>query len=83
MDNFNETIRDAVLPLKEKQYSDIIQAGQGYQIIYVEDILETGGKTLDQAKEEIQDILYREQVEQKFTDWIASLKENAHVKIML
>lgn len=83
MDNFNEAIRDAVLPLKEKQYSDIIQAGQGYQIIYVEDILETGGKTLDQAKDEIQDILYREQVEQKFADWIASLKENAHVKIML
>ncbi len=83
MDNFNETIRDAVLPLKEKQYSDIIQAGQGYQIIYVEEILETGGKTLDQAKDEIQDILYREQVEQKFADWIASLKENAHVKILL
>ncbi len=83
MDNFNEAIRDAVLPLKEKQYSDIIRAGQGYQIIYVEDILETGGKTLDQAKDEIQDILYGEQVEQKFADWIASLKENAHVKILL
>ena len=81
--NFNETIRDAVLPLKEKEYSDIIQAGQGYQIIYVEDIQETGGKTLDQAKDEIQDILYKEQVEQKFADWIASLKENAHVKILL
>jgi len=81
--NFNETIRDAVLPLKEKEYSDIIQAGRGYQIIYVEDIQETGGKTLDQAKDEIQDILYKEQVEQKFADWIASLKENAHVKILL
>ena len=83
MDNFNEATRDAVLPLKEKQYSDIIEAGQGYQIIYVEDILETGGKSLDQAKDEIQDILYKEQVAQKFADWIASLKENAHVKIML
>lgn len=81
--NFNETIRDAVLPLKEKEYSDIIQAGRGYQIIYVEDIQKTGGKTLDQAKDEIQDILYKEQVEQKFADWIASLKENAHVKILL
>ncbi|MCA1793198.1 MAG: SurA N-terminal domain-containing protein [Desulfobacteraceae bacterium] len=83
VDNFSEIIRDAVLPLEKKEFSRVIQTGSRYQVIYVEDILASGGKTLEQAADEIQDILYREQVEQKFADWIASLKKNAHIKIML
>ena len=83
IDNFNDAIREAVLPLKKGEYSRVIQAGQGYQIIYVEDILISGGKTLEEAKDEIQDILYQKQGEEKFARWIDSLKKNAHVKIML
>ncbi|MFN2358086.1 MAG: SurA N-terminal domain-containing protein [Desulfotignum sp.] len=83
VDNFSEIIRDAVLPLEKKEFSRVIQTGSRYQVIYVEDILASGGKTLEQAADEIQDILYREQVERKFADWIASLKKNAHIKIML
>lgn len=83
IDNVSDAIRDAVLPLKKNQYSQVIQTGRAYQILYVEDMLETGGKTLDQAKDEIQDILYRKQAESKFDQWIESLKKNAHVKIML
>lgn len=83
IDNFNDAIREAVLPLEKGEYSRVIRAGQGYQIIYVEDILVSGGKTLEEAKDEIQDILYRKQGEEKFAQWIDSLKKNAHVKIML
>jgi len=83
IDNFNDAIKEAVLPLEKGEYSRVIRAGQGYQIIYVEDILVSGGKTLEEAKDEIQDILYRKQGEEKFARWIDSLKKNAHVKIML
>ncbi|MCF8113157.1 MAG: SurA N-terminal domain-containing protein [Desulfotignum sp.] len=83
IDNFSDAIKDAVLPLKKGEYSRVIPTGQGYQILYVEDILIAGEKSFDEAKEEIVDILYREQAEQKFSRWIESLKENAHVKIML
>ncbi len=83
VDNFSEIIQDAVLPLEKGEFSRVIQTGPRYQVIYVEDIQATGGKTLEQAADEIQDILYREQVEQKFADWITSLKKNAHIKIML
>lgn len=80
---FNDTIKTAVQPLKKKEYSDVISTGQGYQIIYVEDIVDTGGQALDQIRDEIQDILYRKQAEEKFAGWIESLKKNAHIKIML
>lgn len=83
MDTFNDTIKAAVKPLKKGAYSHVISTQQGFQIIYVEDILEVGGKTLEEASEEIQEILYREQGEEKFARWIDSLKKNAHVKIMM
>jgi peptidyl-prolyl cis-trans isomerase SurA len=83
INTFSEGIRDAVLPLEKGEYSQTIPTGQGFQILYVEDILESGGKSLEQARDEIQEILFREQAEEKFTQWIESLKKNAHVKIML
>ncbi len=80
---FNDTIKSAVQPLKKGEYSGVIATGQGFQIVYVEDIIETGGQALDQVRDEIQDILYQKQGEEKFTRWIESLKKNAHIKIML
>jgi peptidyl-prolyl cis-trans isomerase SurA len=80
---FSDAIREAVLPLKKGEYSQGIPAGQGLQIIYVEDIQTSGGKPLDQVKDEIQDILYKKEAEEKFSKWVESLKKNAHVKIML
>jgi peptidyl-prolyl cis-trans isomerase SurA len=38
---------------------------------------------LEQARDEIQDILYQEQGEEKFAQWIETLKKNAHIRIML
>lgn len=80
---FSDAIKAAVQQLKRGEYSRMISTNQGFQIIYVEDILETGGKTLEQAGEEIQEVLYREQGEEKFTRWIESLKKNAHIRVML
>ncbi len=79
---FNDTIKAAVQPLKQGEYSKVVSTQQGFQIIYVEEI-QSAGKTLDQAREEIQEILYQEEGEEKFSIWIESLKKNAHIKIML
>ena len=57
--------------------------GQGYQILFVEDILMEGDKTLDQARDNIENILYKEQAEKRFKEWIESLKKHAHIKNML
>lgn len=82
INTFNDTIKAAVAPLKQGEYSKVVSTQQGFQIIFVEEI-QSAGKTLDQARDEIQQILYQEQGEEKFSTWIESLKKNAHIKIML
>ncbi|MCP4672519.1 MAG: parvulin peptidyl-prolyl isomerase [Desulfobacula sp.] len=81
--NFPDNIKDEILKLKKGQYSNVISTPQGFQIFYVEDIIFKGGKTFEQAHDEIHEVLYNKQVEIKFKTWLESLKQKAHIKIML
>ena len=81
--SFSDAVKKELTRLKKGEYTGVIQIDQGYQILYVEDIVMDGGKTLDQAREEIQGILYKKEEKEKFDHWLETLKEHAHVKIML
>jgi peptidyl-prolyl cis-trans isomerase SurA len=81
--NFPDNIKEEISKLKKNQYSGIVSTSQGFQIFYIEDIILKDRKTYDQAHDEIHDILYNDQVEKKFLAWLESLKQKAHIKIML
>jgi len=83
INNFSEIIKNSLQTLGKGDHTSILEAGQGYQILFVEDVIIEGEKTLEQASEQIENILYREMAEKQFAEWIKSLKENAHIKIML
>ncbi|MCD4719720.1 MAG: SurA N-terminal domain-containing protein [Desulfobacula sp.] len=81
--NFSESIKDSISKLNKGDYTNVISTAQGFQIFYIEDIVLEGAKTLQEAYDEIHEILYREQVDKKFETWLESLKKKAHIKIML
>ncbi|MBU0464341.1 MAG: peptidyl-prolyl cis-trans isomerase [Proteobacteria bacterium] len=81
--NLAENIKEIISGLNIGDYSNVISTSRGFQIFYVEDIVPDCNKTLQQARDEIREILYNEQVEKKFETWLESLKKNAHIKIML
>ncbi|MCK5350743.1 MAG: peptidylprolyl isomerase, partial [Desulfobacula sp.] len=81
--NFSENIKESISKLNKGNYSNIISTSKGFQIFYVEDIVLEGNKTLQDAYDEIRKILYNAQAEKKFKTWLESLKQNAHIKIML
>lgn len=75
-------IQRAIDGLQAGQFSPIIENEQGYQIIYIEDIVNAGGKSFEDVKTEIQDKLYAEIVDQKFQSWLKDLRDQAHVQII-
>ncbi|MCP4719920.1 MAG: parvulin peptidyl-prolyl isomerase [Desulfobacteraceae bacterium] len=83
INNFSENIKLSLQVLGKGDHTPILVTGQGYQILFVEEVLMEGNKTLEQAKDQIQNILYREKAEKRFGEWIESLKKHAHIKIML
>ncbi len=83
INNFSEEIKASLQALGKGDHTPILYVGQGYQILFVEDIIVEGNKTLDQARDQIENILYKEQAEKRFKEWIESLKKNAHIENML
>lgn len=83
IENFSEKIKTSISKLSIGDYTDVISTAQGFQIFFIQDIVMEGGKTLKQAHDQIQESLYRREVEKKFKTWLESLKKKAHIKIML
>lgn len=65
--------------LKEGEASDIIQTGLGYHILKVEERRIQQVKGLADAKQDIEEAIYREKVQSKLKDWVESLKKNAYI----
>jgi peptidyl-prolyl cis-trans isomerase SurA len=83
LDVFADNIRESILLLENKQYTDIISTGGGFQIFFLEDVKESGGETIEEAKDEIVTKLFRPKAEKKYAEWFDSLKERSHIKTTL
>jgi peptidyl-prolyl cis-trans isomerase SurA len=75
-------IRDALVGLKAGEFTPVIDTEQGYQIFFVQELLQTGGKSLEEATPEIQEKLFAEVVEEKFKTWLQELRQRAHIQIV-
>ena len=82
VDELTPQLREVVLGLKSGQVSPIVESDFGYQVVYVQRIQETAAKPLDQVESEIQEILFRETVDNRFNSWLADLRKRSHVKLM-
>ena len=75
-------IRDAISGLKAGQITPVIDTEQGFQIFFVEEVLQSSGKSLEEATPEIQEKLFSEEVEEKFKTWLQELRQHAHIQIV-
>ena len=76
-------IREALKDLKPGQYSGVIETDFGYQIFRLLDKVKTASKTLEDATAEIENKLYKDIVDQKFSKWLEELRSRSHIKITL
>lgn len=76
-------IREAVKNLTPGQYSGIIETDYGPQIFCLLDKEKTASKTLEAASAEIENKLYKDIVDQKFSKWIEELRSRSDIKITL
>ncbi|KPA09603.1 PpiC-type peptidyl-prolyl cis-trans isomerase [Candidatus Magnetomorum sp. HK-1] len=82
LDQLSLQIQEAIKDLQKGECSPILTTTQGLQILYVENITQEGGKTLEEASENIRTLLYQEKMEQRYHAWIADLKEKSYIKLI-
>ncbi len=76
-----DQVRTALKGLAEKEFSAVLQTEQGYQIFYIDKILVSGGKSLEEATPEIQEALHADMVDRKFQSWLQELRRQSHIHI--
>lgn len=82
LDELSPQLQKAVGVMKAGDFSPILETPFGYQIIYVQKIVESDVKSLEKVKFEIQEILYNEAVDNKFRAWLEDIRKRAHIKII-
>lgn len=80
---FSDKLKSHITSCSPGEYTDIIETDRGFQIFYVKNIENPGGKSLKEVREEIVETLYDKKASEKFDKWMQSLKENSHIKTML
>jgi len=75
-------IKEALKGLEAKQFSKVVETNQGYQIFYIETVIQSGGRGIDDVRTEIQEKLFADLVDQKFEEWIKNLRQRSHIQIM-
>ncbi len=83
LSSMDSKIRDIVKDLTPGQYSGIIETDYGPQIFLLLNKEKTAGKSLEEATAQIENKLYKDILDQKFSKWLEELRSRSHIKITL
>lgn len=76
-------LEDAFVGLADGQVSKLVRSGPGLHLFKLEERRRAGGKTFDQAKEEIRDALVQEQTGSYRDQYLAELKRDAVIELRM
>lgn len=84
-DEMAATMRDAVANLKSGEVSAIVEAENSYQFFKL--VSSQEGKIVahepyDSVKDQIREKLYQKAMEQRYRDWMTSIRQKAYIRIL-
>ncbi|MEJ5359764.1 MAG: SurA N-terminal domain-containing protein [Desulfobacterales bacterium] len=82
LESLTPALREAVRTMKAGEVSPVVASEFGYQVVYVQEMREEGGRPLAEVEAEIQETLYREVLDRRFEAWLADLRKRAHIRIV-
>ena len=82
LDDLSPQLKETIRNMKPGDSTPVIEAPFGYQLLLVEEVVDTAGKTQAEAAAEIEDKLFNQIVDQKYQSWLQDLKDRAHIKII-
>jgi peptidyl-prolyl cis-trans isomerase SurA len=75
-------LQELIKDMKAGDLTPVLEMDFGFQIVYVDEIVESGGKSLEEAKTGIQSKLYEQIVDEKYSSWLQALRDRSHIKIV-
>jgi len=78
----SEQLRQVVEKMDAGDFTDVLDTDFGYQIIYVQKIEDSRAKPFEAMESEIEEILYKETVDNKYQEWLELLRARSHIRII-
>lgn len=82
LNDLSPNLRAAIEPLSPGEVTPPLETSEGYQILFLQEILQKPDTPLDSVYDEIENELYEEKYNAKKKTWTESLRKNAHIKII-
>ncbi len=82
LDDLSLQVKEAITGIKPGEFTDILETVHGYQIFFLEEIINSGGKQIEEVSSEIESKLHEEIVNNKYQSWLKDLRKRSHIKIM-
>lgn len=76
-----EDFDEVIFNMKEGEVSAPLKTDAGYFIFKVEEKRESRVRSLSEAREDIENIIFREKAQKRYKDWMAKLKRDAFIQI--
>lgn len=75
-------LEKAAYDMKAGEISDVVTTVSGFYILKVIDIKTTDYKSLEEVRDEINNILIQEKTEKSYKEWLYNLKTSSYIEIM-
>jgi len=82
LDELSLQLQDTIKEMKTGEFTPVLDTDQGYQIFFIQEIVNTPGKSLEEVSPEIEKILYNEILEKNFLSWLEDLRKQSVIKII-
>lgn len=80
-DDMLPEIGDTVAALKPGEVSGLVRSPAGYHIIKLEERIQGSGKSFEEVKGEIEELLYKKKADDRFAQWLKDLRASAAIEI--
>jgi peptidyl-prolyl cis-trans isomerase SurA len=82
LEDLSSHLSEVIEELNTGEFTPVLEEPFGYQIVYIEKKIDTSGKSLAEASDEIEDKLFNQVVDQRYESWLQSLRDRSHIKII-
>ncbi|MBW2041889.1 MAG: SurA N-terminal domain-containing protein [Deltaproteobacteria bacterium] len=79
-EELSQRLRETLTGKGAGEFTGLLETEQGYQIVYIDEIVEIPAKEVDEVSAEIEEKLFQEQIKKRYDAWLEEIRTQSIVK---